>query len=236
MRQTTARRCTSSGRSRARSWRPRTERRVPRRARHGDAARAATPVRKVAILSTASGNGKTTVGRSSRHGSPSPSTSWTRSPRAELDGGHARGAAGEGRAHRRLGGLGDRRGVPGEDRRPRARGRRPRRLARPALRVWLPRLLRRTVRRIVTREELWTGTARTLRLTLDPRYSVVVYARPRLPETAAALRVRAGTLPARPSPHDGRGRALPPRAPGARPELRRPRPQRAARARSASET
>jgi len=44
------------------------------------------------------------------------------------------------------------------------------------VRVWLPRLLRRTVRRIVTREELWNGNREELRYALDPRYSVVVYA------------------------------------------------------------
>ncbi|HET6624501.1 MAG TPA: hypothetical protein VFG70_08215, partial [Gaiellaceae bacterium] len=44
------------------------------------------------------------------------------------------------------------------------------------LRVWLPRLLRRTARRIVTREELWNGNREELRYALHPRYSVVVYA------------------------------------------------------------
>ena len=44
------------------------------------------------------------------------------------------------------------------------------------LSVWLPRLLRRTARRIVTREELWNGNREELRYALHPRYSVVVYA------------------------------------------------------------
>jgi adenylate kinase family enzyme len=44
------------------------------------------------------------------------------------------------------------------------------------LRVWLPRLLRRTARRMVTREELWNGNREELRNALHPRNSVVVYA------------------------------------------------------------
>jgi adenylate kinase family enzyme len=42
--------------------------------------------------------------------------------------------------------------------------------------VWLPRLLRRTARRIVRREELWNGNRERLREALHPRNSVVVYA------------------------------------------------------------
>jgi adenylate kinase family enzyme len=42
--------------------------------------------------------------------------------------------------------------------------------------VWLPRLLRRTAVRVVTGEELWNGNREKLRYALDPRYSVVVYA------------------------------------------------------------
>lgn len=44
------------------------------------------------------------------------------------------------------------------------------------IRVWLPRLLRRTARRVVTREELWNGNREDLRNALHPRNSVVVYA------------------------------------------------------------
>ena len=44
------------------------------------------------------------------------------------------------------------------------------------VRVWLPRLVRRTARRIATREELWNGNREELRYALHPRYSVVVYA------------------------------------------------------------
>ncbi len=42
--------------------------------------------------------------------------------------------------------------------------------------VWLPRLLRRTVTRIRTREVLWNGNREELRTALHPRDSVVVYA------------------------------------------------------------
>ena len=44
------------------------------------------------------------------------------------------------------------------------------------LRVWLPRLLRRTVRRIVRREELWNGNRETLRTVLFSRDSLILYA------------------------------------------------------------
>lgn len=42
--------------------------------------------------------------------------------------------------------------------------------------VWLPRLVRRTAIRMVTREELWNGNREDLRNALHPRNSVVVYA------------------------------------------------------------
>jgi len=44
------------------------------------------------------------------------------------------------------------------------------------LHVWLPRLVRRTIRRVVTREELWAGNRETLRDALHPHNSVVLYA------------------------------------------------------------
>ena len=43
------------------------------------------------------------------------------------------------------------------------------------LRVWLPRLLRRTVRRVVRREELWNGNRETLRNVLFSRDSLILY-------------------------------------------------------------
>jgi adenylate kinase family enzyme len=44
------------------------------------------------------------------------------------------------------------------------------------LRVWLPRLVRRTVRRVVRKEVLWAGNRERWRDALHPRNSVVVYA------------------------------------------------------------
>jgi adenylate kinase family enzyme len=44
------------------------------------------------------------------------------------------------------------------------------------LHVWLPRLLRRTARRVIRREELWNGNRERLRDALHPRNSVVLYA------------------------------------------------------------
>lgn len=42
--------------------------------------------------------------------------------------------------------------------------------------VWLPRLLKRTARRIIRREELWNGNREKLQYVFDPRTSVVLYA------------------------------------------------------------
>ena len=44
------------------------------------------------------------------------------------------------------------------------------------VRVWLPRLVRRTVRRIARREELWNGNRETLRNTFFSRDSLIWYA------------------------------------------------------------
>jgi adenylate kinase family enzyme len=44
------------------------------------------------------------------------------------------------------------------------------------MRVWLTRLLARTARRVVRREELWNENRETLRNALHPRNSVIVYA------------------------------------------------------------
>lgn len=44
------------------------------------------------------------------------------------------------------------------------------------LHVWLPRLLRRTARRIVRREDLWNGNRETLRNTLFSRDSLILFA------------------------------------------------------------
>jgi adenylate kinase family enzyme len=44
------------------------------------------------------------------------------------------------------------------------------------MRVWLPRLLRRTARRVVRKEELWNGNRERWRDALHPTNSVVFYA------------------------------------------------------------
>jgi adenylate kinase family enzyme len=44
------------------------------------------------------------------------------------------------------------------------------------LRVWLPRLVRRTIGRAIRREELWNGNRETLRSALLSRDSLILYA------------------------------------------------------------
>lgn len=44
------------------------------------------------------------------------------------------------------------------------------------VRVWLPRLIRRTLRRVVTREELWSGNRESLRNVLFSRQSLLLFA------------------------------------------------------------
>jgi adenylate kinase family enzyme len=44
------------------------------------------------------------------------------------------------------------------------------------LRVWLPRLLRRTARRVLTREELWNGNRESMRNVVFSRHSLVLFA------------------------------------------------------------
>ncbi|MEX0850551.1 MAG: shikimate kinase [Gaiellaceae bacterium] len=44
------------------------------------------------------------------------------------------------------------------------------------LRVWLPRLVRRSARRVIRREELWNGNRETLKDVIHPQNSVVLYA------------------------------------------------------------
>jgi adenylate kinase family enzyme len=63
-------------------------------------------------------------------------------------------------------------------------------------RVWLPRLLRRTVRRVVRREDLWNGNRETIRNVLLSRDSLIAFAlrderprRERYPRELARYRV-----------------------------------------------
>jgi adenylate kinase family enzyme len=44
------------------------------------------------------------------------------------------------------------------------------------VRVWLPRLIRRTTRRVLRREELWNGNRETLRNVFFSRDSLILYA------------------------------------------------------------
>ena len=132
---------------------------------------------KVAVVSTASGNGKTTVGRAlaAKLGVPfheldalHHGPNWTEATPAELRAKVEPIVASDGwvidGAYRaKLGDL----------------------VLESAdlvvwldlpVRVWLPRLVRRTASRMVTREELWNGNREELRNALHPRNSVVVYA------------------------------------------------------------
>jgi adenylate kinase family enzyme len=134
-------------------------------------------VRRVAILSSASGNGKTTVGRAlaanlgvpfheldALHHGPNWTEATPEELRARVEPIVAEEAWVIDGAYR--GKLGD--------------------LVLESadlvvwldlpVRVWLPRLLRRTVVRIATRQELWNGNREELRYALHPRNSVVVYA------------------------------------------------------------
>lgn len=43
-------------------------------------------------------------------------------------------------------------------------------------RIWLPRLVRRTARRVISREELWNGNRERLRDVVHPQNSVVFFA------------------------------------------------------------
>jgi adenylate kinase family enzyme len=134
-------------------------------------------VRRVVILSTASGNGKTTVGRAlaDRLGVPfheldalHHGPNWTEATAQELRAKVEPVVAGEswvidGAYRGKLGDLVLERAdvvvwldLP--------------------IRVWLPRLLRRTARRVIKREELWNGNRERLRDVLNPPHSVVYYA------------------------------------------------------------
>ena len=55
-------------------------------------------------------------------------------------------------------------------------------------RVWVPRLVRRTVRRVVLREELWNGNRESLRNVLVGRDSLIRFARERSSAAHASAR------------------------------------------------
>ena len=134
-------------------------------------------MRRVAIVSTASGNGKTTVGRAlaDRLGVPfheldalHHGPNWTEATPEELRAKVQPVVAGDawvidGAYRGKLGDLVLERAevvvwldLP--------------------IRVWLPRLLRRTAHRVIQREELWNGNRERLRDVLYPPHSVVYYA------------------------------------------------------------
>jgi adenylate kinase family enzyme len=135
------------------------------------------PIRRIAIVATASGNGKTTLGRrlaahlavpfvelDALHHGPS----WTEATADELRTRVAPIVAGErwvvdGVYRGKLGDLVLERAdlVVWLDL--------------PA-RVWLSRLLRRTVRRIATREELWNGNRESVRGAILGRDALIPYA------------------------------------------------------------
>lgn len=135
------------------------------------------PVRRIAIVASASGNGKTTLGRELAHRLGVPfleldalvhGPGWTELPDGELRARVEPVLAGDGWVvdgsySRKLGDL----------------------VLRSAdlvvwldlpIHVWLPRLVRRTARRIVRREELWNGNRETLRNALWGRDALFPYA------------------------------------------------------------
>jgi adenylate kinase family enzyme len=134
-------------------------------------------VKRVVVLSTASGNGKTTVGRAlaqrlavpfleldAFHHGPNWTEATAEELRARVEPIVATGAWVIDGAYRgKLGDLVLERAdvvvwldLP--------------------IRVWLPRLLRRTARRLIHREELWNGNRERLRDVLYPPHSVVYFA------------------------------------------------------------
>jgi adenylate kinase family enzyme len=134
-------------------------------------------VKRVCLIATASGNGKTTTGRmlAERLGAPfyeldafHHGPDWTPATREEMLARVGPMVAGEAWVI-----DGTYRGLIGD--------------VVPAaadivvwldlpMRVWLPRLVRRTVRRVVRKEELWAGNRERWRDVLHPTNSVVLYA------------------------------------------------------------
>ena len=76
-------------------------------------------------------------------------------------------------------------------------------------RVWLPRLVTRTLRRLISRQELWNGNRESLRsIVLGPDPLVGLRAPHRAPPTSA-LPERARPPPCRTPPHAERGGCVP---------------------------
>jgi adenylate kinase family enzyme len=63
------------------------------------------------------------------------------------------------------------------------------------MRVWLPRLLRRTARRVLRREELWSGNRERWRDVLHPTNSVVIHALRTHRETRRTLEAELRSFP-----------------------------------------
>ena len=138
---------------------------------------APTPLQRVCILASASGSGKTTLGRAlaERLGVPfheldalNHGPGWTEATSAELQARVEPLVAGpawviDGAYRGKIGDL-------------------VLALADTVVwldlprRVWLPRLLRRTARRLVMREELWNGNRETLRGVLWDRNALIPFA------------------------------------------------------------
>ena len=156
-------------------------------------------MRRVAIIASASGNGKTTLGARSRPGSASASWSSTRSCTART-GRRRRTRAARDVAPIVRRRLGDRRRLRAQARHAGARRRRHDRLARPADARLAARLIRRSSR--VRREELWNGNRETWR-DLWGRESLIGYALtqqpapPRMARAARATRSSACAPPTR---------------------------------------
>ena len=74
--------------------------------------------------------------------------------------------------------------------------------------VWFPRLIRRTVRRMRGREELWNGNRESLRDAIGGRDALIPVRDPDALLTAPSLPGRAGAIHRRPAAHAGRGRRV----------------------------
>ncbi len=89
------------------------------------------------------------------------------------------------------------------------------------IRVWLPRLIRRTARRIVRREELWNGNRETLKDAIGGKDALIPFAFRMHSAEAPDLSRPAGRVPDRAAP-DARRRSMRSSAPPAGLELRHP--------------